>query len=108
MVYGAGEQGFMQKLRSCCACGACDWSTIRDFIRHAPEQVIKAWFELVGESADDRTKGDTGMLIAIPFIIFVLLAWIGWILRHFNAVAFVMIAGIALCIALGFVLLGVT
>jgi len=108
MVYGAKDLTLLQKLERSCGCGDCDWSTIRSRIVHAPEALVGLFFSVIGEPADDRTKGDMGMLIAIPFIIFLFVVWFGWLLLHYNAIAAVMIAGLIFFVALGMVVLGVT
>lgn len=108
LVQGVAAKTMMQKIRSCCDCSYWDLNRLKHTISLIPETVINEWYSIIGEPASDRHKGDMGILIAIPLITFLFLAWFGWILNHINEMAIVMIDGLAFMIALGCIVLGVT
>jgi len=107
-AYGGEDADLGSKFKRMCNLSALDWNTVRSGVQHAPEAIIKEGNRMLGDPAEDRTKGDMAMLIAIPFIIFLFLTWFGWLMRHFNNEIVVMCAGLAFMIALGVMVVGVT
>lgn len=102
-VHGGTGEGIGSRIAGCCSV-----SGIRDFLSHAPEAMVKAIFDMLGQPADDRTKGDVWLLILIPCILFWFLTWTGWVLRHMSPPGLVMVECLAALISVGFMVLGVT
>lgn len=107
-VYGVSSPSLWEKISEFCNPSHWNCSALLYGIQRAPGAIIKAWYDILGEPADGRTKNDMAMLIAIPCIVFLLLTWLGWILRHFNSAVLFFLAGIAFCMALGSIVLGTT
>lgn len=105
LVSGAERQSCWQRMRNYLR---CDLGLIKDMIQHAPSAIIAEWYSILGDPAHDRVKGDMGLLILVPLVTFLFLTWIGWIVRHWNAMAFVAIFVVAFLISLGLVVMGVT
>jgi len=103
LVTGGASAGIGSRIAGCCSL-----SGIRDCLRHAPEAMVKSIFDVLGQPAADRTKGDVWMLILIPCILFWFLTWTGWVLRHMSTPGLVMVECLAALISVGFMVLGVT
>lgn len=102
---GVGKLSCWQKIKSWCR---FDLSMARDALVNLPATILAGWYSIIGDPVHDRNKGDMGLLILVPLITFLLLTWLGWILKHFSVVANMLIVGVAFCIALGCILVGVT
>jgi len=106
-VLNVGQVGWAAKMQRMC-CGSMNSRQCLDSLRHLPETILKQAKDLLGEPADDRNKSDLLMLIAIPYCLFLLITWIGWLLYHFCSIAMTFIVGTAACVCLGLILVGVT
>lgn len=102
-----GHVGFCAKLQRIC-CGGMSGRQCMDGLRHLPETIVMTARSILGEPSDDRTKSDLLMLIAIPYCVFLLIAWLGWLLYHFCSIAMTFIIGTAVVVSLGLILVAVT
>jgi len=107
-IYGVEKTSLGGKISGLMNVANWDMRSVKHGIENAPAAIIAQWYQILGEPADDRTKGDLGMLIGLPFIIFIFLTWMSWAVRHFNTAAVVMIFGLTFLIAVGMGLMGVT
>lgn len=102
-----GKIGFAAQLQKMC-CGGMSSRQCMDGLRHLPDTIIATARSTLGEPADGRNKSDLLMLIAIPYCLYLLIAWLGWLLYHFCNIAMTFIIGTAVIVSLGLILVAVT
>lgn len=106
-VFGVKPSGFFSKITKSLS-GGLTWAEIRDILNTAPETIITTFFNIIGEPADGRNKGDMLLLILAPLVCFIILTWLGWVIRHFSAPTWIFLCCAVFFASVGFMVMGLT
>lgn len=107
-VFGVEGAGVSSKMSKIFNFAQWDLRSMKHALEMAPETIAGYWYQILGEPADDRTKGDLPMLIGVPCVVFCLVTWLGWIVKHYNPMAVTIMEIVVFLIAGGFFVMSVT
>jgi hypothetical protein len=103
---GVGGSGFVSRMKR--MCGFQNARQLGQALWHAPESIVTEIKYLLGSPDDDRNQADMILLVIAPYLLFIFLTWMGWILRHYCNIANVFIVGICALFCVGLILCSVT
>jgi len=86
---GGGGGGFVSRMKRMCGCQ--DARQCCQALWHAPEAIVAEIKYLLGPPDDDRNTADLTLLVLAPYLLFIFLTWMGWLLRHYCNIANVFI-----------------
>lgn len=79
-----------------------------DCLVKAPGIILGKFFEMLGEPAPGYKKTWNAFFMMIPFAIMMVCILLGWILKHFNVMIWILLVAVTLLVSLGMLVMGVT